>query len=85
MNGLMGEGIVVRQSSDSVEIDVQLETKPPQALPITLILLMTLKAYRPHWASNPSTRGPYMTQENNPHQLVKGIALIRNSENLLKS
>jgi len=40
INGLMGEGTLVHKESDAVELEVRLDQKPPQALPLTLILAL---------------------------------------------
>jgi RsmE family RNA methyltransferase len=40
INGLMGQGEVVSQTSKAIELEVKLDTKPPEALPLTLILAL---------------------------------------------
>jgi RsmE family RNA methyltransferase len=40
INGSIGRGIVVSQNSDSLELDVKLDQKPPEVLPLTLILAL---------------------------------------------
>ena len=40
INGLMGQGTLVSSESDAVELEVNLNQKPPQALPLTLILAL---------------------------------------------
>ncbi len=40
LNGLIGEGTVVRVDDTEVELDVTLHTPPPAALPLSLILAM---------------------------------------------
>jgi 16S rRNA (uracil1498-N3)-methyltransferase len=41
INGLMGQGTVARQGADSLELDVKLDSRPPDALPLTLIFGLT--------------------------------------------
>ena len=40
INGLMGQGEVVGQTADAIELEVKLSQKPPKALPLTLILAL---------------------------------------------
>ena len=40
INGLMGQGIVVSKTNDTIELEVKLDGKPPQALALTLILAL---------------------------------------------
>jgi len=40
INGLMGQGTLVNQKTDYIELEVKLDTKPPEALPLTLILAL---------------------------------------------
>ena len=40
INGLMGQGTVVSQNKRSLELEVKLDRKPPEALPLTLILAL---------------------------------------------
>ena len=40
INGLIGQGTVVDKTNDSVELEVKLESKPPQALALTLVLAL---------------------------------------------
>jgi 16S rRNA (uracil1498-N3)-methyltransferase len=40
INGLMGQGEVKDKTGDSIELEVKLDTKPPEALPLTLILAL---------------------------------------------
>ncbi len=40
INGFMGQGTVVSQKADSIELEVKLDNKPPQALALTLILAL---------------------------------------------
>jgi len=40
INGLMGTGTLLDKESDAVELEIQLNQKPPQALPLTLILAL---------------------------------------------
>jgi RsmE family RNA methyltransferase len=40
INGLMGQGTLVSKTNDSVELEVKLDRKPPQALALTLILAL---------------------------------------------
>jgi RsmE family RNA methyltransferase len=40
INGLMGRGEVINKTSDSIELEVKLDTKPPKSLPLTLILAL---------------------------------------------
>jgi len=40
INGLIGRGVVVSKTKGSIELEVKLDTKAPQALPLTLILAL---------------------------------------------
>jgi RsmE family RNA methyltransferase len=40
INGLMGQGTLVSKTNDTVELEVKLDVKPPQALALTLILAL---------------------------------------------
>jgi len=40
INGLIGQGEVISQTSKAVELEVKLNQKPPEALPLTLILAL---------------------------------------------
>ena len=40
INGLTGQGKVVSQTNKAIELEVKLDTKPPEALPLTLILAL---------------------------------------------
>ena len=40
INGLMGQGEVVVKNKDAIELEVKLDQKPPEALPLTLILAL---------------------------------------------
>jgi len=40
INGLMGQGIIVNKSDDAVELDLTLGQKPPEPLPLTLVLAL---------------------------------------------
>jgi RsmE family RNA methyltransferase len=40
VNGLMGKGTIVSKKKEAVELDVKLDAKPPQSLPLTLILAL---------------------------------------------
>ena len=40
INGLMGQGTVVSKTNDAIELEVKLDAKPPEALPLTLILAL---------------------------------------------
>jgi len=40
LNGLMGQGTVVSKKTDGVELDVKLDSKPPKALALTLVLAL---------------------------------------------
>ncbi|MDE2230776.1 MAG: 16S rRNA (uracil(1498)-N(3))-methyltransferase [Candidatus Omnitrophica bacterium] len=40
VNGLMGQGTIVAQKADGFELEVQFGLKPPEALPLTLILAL---------------------------------------------
>jgi len=40
INGLMGQGTLVSQTKSAVELEVKLDQKPPQALPLTLVLAL---------------------------------------------
>jgi RsmE family RNA methyltransferase len=40
INGLIGQGEVKSKTKDSIELEVKLDTKPPESLPLTLILAL---------------------------------------------
>jgi 16S rRNA (uracil1498-N3)-methyltransferase len=40
INGLIGEGTLIGQTSESIELEVKFKDKPPKALPLTLILAL---------------------------------------------
>jgi RsmE family RNA methyltransferase len=40
INGLMGQGTVVSKTNDAIELEVNLDGKPPQALALTLVLAL---------------------------------------------
>jgi RsmE family RNA methyltransferase len=40
INGLMGQGTVVSKTNDTIELEVKLDGKPPQALALTLVLAL---------------------------------------------
>jgi len=40
LNGLMGQGEVVFKNNEAIELEVKLHNKPPEALPLTLILAL---------------------------------------------
>jgi len=40
INGLMGQGTLVSKNTDCLELDVKLDCKPPEALPLSLILAL---------------------------------------------
>jgi RsmE family RNA methyltransferase len=40
INGLMGQGEVKSKTKDTIELDVKLDRKPPEPLPMTLILAL---------------------------------------------
>jgi len=40
MNGLMGQGVLALKEADAVELELVLNQKPPQALPLTLVLAL---------------------------------------------
>jgi 16S rRNA (uracil1498-N3)-methyltransferase len=40
VNGIMGQGAVVSKTSKAIELEVKLDCKPPEALPLTLILAL---------------------------------------------
>jgi len=40
INGLMGQGTVESKSNDAIELEVKLDSKPPEALALTLILAL---------------------------------------------
>jgi len=40
INGLVGQGTIVSKTSKAIELDVKFDQKPPEALPLTLILAL---------------------------------------------
>ena len=40
LNGLIGQACVVSKTEDAVDLEVKFNTKPPQALPLTLVLAL---------------------------------------------
>lgn len=40
VNGLVGQGMVISKNEDNVELEINLESLPPPALPVTLVLAL---------------------------------------------
>jgi len=40
INGLMGQGTIISKKTDAIELEVKLDGKPPEPLPLTLILAL---------------------------------------------